>query len=223
MFPFFRRKNYPKYWIDYKNNVKNCENYSNFENIRFVVLDTETTGFDYENDRMLCIGAVAIKKNRILVSDSFEVYIKQNVFNKETVKIHGIRRNGKEVKVTEEEALIQFLAYLDDAVIVAHHTAFDINMINRGLNRLNIGPLISRQLDTNFIHKKIIGGNSFKKLKSLDELCAIYNIKMHDRHTASGDAMITALLFLKLLGKYQKNYALNLPELIQTNYNLSQR
>ena len=49
-------------------------------------------------------------------------------------------------------------------------------MINRGLNRLNIGPLISRQLDTNFIHKKITNGNSLKKLCSLDELCEIYNI-----------------------------------------------
>ena len=221
MFPFFRRKNYPKYWIDYKNKVENCEKYSNFENIRFVVLDTETTGFDYENDRMLCIGAVAIKTKKILVSDSFEVYIKQDVFNKETVKIHGIRRNGKEVKVSEEEALIQFLAYLNDAVIVAHHTAFDINMINLGLERLNVGPLISKQLDTNFIHKKLVGGSSFNKLKSLDELCEIYNIKMHDRHTASGDALITAQLFLKILGKYKKNYALNLQELIQTNYNIS--
>jgi DNA polymerase-3 subunit epsilon len=223
MFNFLKRKKYPKYWIDYKNNVENCEKYSNFENIRFVVLDTETTGFDYENDRMLCIGAIAVQTNKILVSDSFEVYIKQDVFNKETVKIHGIRRNGKEIKVSEEEALIQFLAYLEDAVIVAHHTSFDINMINRGLARLKVGPLISKQLDTNFIHKKLASGNSFKKPNSLDELCAIYNIKMHDRHTASGDALITALLFLKLLGKYNKNYALNLPELIQTNYNLSQR
>jgi len=223
MFRVFKRKKYPQYWIDYKNNVEKCEKYGAFENIRFVALDTETTGFNYEKDRMLCIGAVAIQKNKILVADSFEIYIKQDVFNEETVKIHGIRRNGKEIKVSEEEALIQFLSYLDDAVIVAHHTAFDVNMINRGLARLKVGPLISKQLDTNFIHKKMASGNSLKKLNSLDELCEIYNIKMHDRHTASGDALITAQLFLKLLGKYKKNYVLNLSDLIQTNYTLSQR
>jgi len=103
---------------------------------------------------------------------------------------------------------------------VAHHTAFDITMINCALKRLNLGALISKQLDTNFIHKKMTSGNSFKKLNSLDELCKIYNIKMHDRHTASGDALITAQLFLKLLGKYKKNNALNLNNLIHTNYNL---
>lgn len=221
MFNLFKKKKYPEYWKTYINKVENCEKYSNLDNIRFVALDTETTGFDYDNDRILCIGAVAIKGNRILVSDSFEVYLKQNVFNKETVKIHGIRRNGKEVKVSEEEALIQFLAYLDDAVIVAHHTNFDVTMINRALERLNVGPLISKQLDTNYIHKKIFCPNNFKKVFTLDELCERYSIKMHDRHTASGDALLTAQLFLKLLAKFKKNHGINLNNLIQTNYNLS--
>jgi DNA polymerase-3 subunit epsilon len=220
MFNFFKKKKYPEYWQKHINAVKNSRNYSNYESIRFVCLDTETTGFDYDNDRILCIGAIAIKKNKIIVSDSFEVYIKQEVFNKETVKIHGIRKNGNEIKVSEEEALIQFLEYLDDAIIVAHHTKFDITMINEALKRLNVGPIKSKQLDTNFIHKKIESEYKFKKLFSLDELCTIYNIKMHDRHTASGDALLTAYLFLKLTNKFKKNNALNLNDLIKTNYTL---
>lgn len=220
MFSIFKKKIFPQYWKNHIDKVENCKKYSTLENIRFVALDTETTGFDYENDRMLSIGAVAFKGNKIMVSDSFEVYIKQDVFNKETVKIHGIRRNGKEEKISEEEALIQFLAYLDDAVIVAHHTVFDITMINCGLKRLKIGPLISKQLDTNYIYKKIMCPNEFKKTFSLDELCTIHNITMHDRHTASGDALLTAQLFLKLLAKYKKKYGFNLNNLIQTNYNL---
>ena len=220
MLNFFKKKKYPEYWKNYVSKVENCKKYSSLDNIRFVALDTETTGFDYENDRMLCIGAVALKGNRILVSDSFEVYIQQDVFNKETVKIHGIRRNGEEVKVSEEEALIQFLDYLDDAVIIAHHTSFDITMINRALERLSLGPIISKQLDTNYIYKKIQSPNQYKKLFSLDELCEIHSIKMHDRHTASGDALLTAQLFLKLLAKYKKNHGVNLNSLISTNYNL---
>ncbi|REE82757.1 DNA polymerase-3 subunit epsilon [Lutibacter oceani] len=221
MFRLFKRKSYPEFWKQHIEKVSKSKNYTNYETIRFVALDTETTGFDYDNDRILCIGAIAIKNNKIKVNDSFEVYIKQDVFNKETVKIHGIRRNGNEVKVSEEEALIKFIEYLDDAIIIAHHTKFDITMINEALKRINVGPLRSKQLDTNFIHKKIATENQFKKLFSLDELCKIYNVKMHDRHTASGDALITAYLFLKLTTKYKKNNALNLTELIRTNYYLS--
>lgn len=221
MLRIFKKKNHPQFWKNHIKKVLESKNYSNYESLRFVALDTETTGFDYDNDRILCIGAVAIKNNKILVSDSFEVYIKQDVFNKETVKIHGIRKNGNEVKVSEEEALIQFLEYLDDAIIVAHHTKFDITMINEALKRLKVGPLKSKQLDTNYIHKKIAIESKFKKLFSLDELCTIYNIKMHDRHTASGDALLTAYLFLKLTNKFKKNNALNLNDLIKTNYTLN--
>ncbi len=220
MFSFFKRKKYADFFKKHRDLLKNSTKYSNFEDIRFVSLDTETTGFDYEKDRILCIGAVGIKNNKILVSDSFEVYIKQDVFNKDTVKIHGIRKDGQEVKVSEEEAIIQFLDYLDDAVIVAHHTKFDITMINKALRRVGGGTVRSKQLDTNYIHKKIASEDRFKKMYSLDELCGIYNVKKHDRHTALGDALITAYLFLKLTYKYKKNNVLNLENLIKTNYEL---
>ncbi|WP_366187238.1 3'-5' exonuclease [Flavobacterium ovatum] len=220
MFKIFKRKNHPAFWKKHIETVRNCKGYNSFEDIRFVVLDTETTGFDYDNDRILCIGAVAIKNNKIQVSDSFEVYIKQDIFNKETVKIHGIRRDGTEVKVSEEEALIQFLEYLDDAIIVAHHTKFDITMMTKALRRIGGGTIRSKQLDTNFIHKKLAAGDRFKKMYSLDELCAIYNVKKHDRHTALGDALITAYLFLKLTYKYKKNNVLDIEGLIKTNYQL---
>jgi DNA polymerase III subunit epsilon len=220
MIRFFKKKKTPKFWEDHIYKVQNSKKYSNFEDIRFVALDTETTGFDYENDRILCIGAVAIKNNKILVSDAIEIYVKQEVFNKETVKIHGIRKDGNETKLSEEEAIVKFINYLDDAVIVAHHTGFDITMINMALKRSNVGPLESKQLDTNYIHKKIAKTDTYKKIFSLDELCEIYNVKMHDRHTALGDALITAYLFLKQTAKYKKNNALNLFDLINTNYHL---
>ncbi len=220
MLRFFKKKKYPAFWQKHIDTIKNCKNYSVYENIRFVALDTETTGFNYDNDRILCIGAVALKNGKILVDDSLEVYVKQDVFNKETVKIHGIRRNGNELKVSEEEALIQFVEFIDDAILIAHHTIFDMTMINEALKRLGLGPIRSKQLDTNFIHKKITPIDWFKKTFTLDDLCEIYNVKKHDRHTALGDALITAILFLKLTHKYKKNNILNLTDLIKTNYYL---
>ena len=48
---------------------------------RFVVLDTETTGFDYTNDRILCIGAIVLQNNTIPIHDSFEVFIEQEHYD----------------------------------------------------------------------------------------------------------------------------------------------
>jgi DNA polymerase-3 subunit epsilon len=46
------------------------------------------------------------------------------------VPIHGILKEGKEEKITETEAVIQFLGFIKDAVLVGHHVSFDVKMIN---------------------------------------------------------------------------------------------
>jgi DNA polymerase-3 subunit epsilon len=37
-----------------------------------------------------------------------------------------------------------------------------------------------------------------RKIQALDELCEFFKIQSSDRHTAIGDAYITALIFLRL-------------------------
>src|SRR3954468_1542623 len=81
---------------------------STIEETRFVVLDTETTGFDYDNDRILCIGALVLQKGIISIQDSFEVYIEQDHYDKATAQIHGILKAFVIQRPTELEALQQF-------------------------------------------------------------------------------------------------------------------
>lgn len=193
------KKSYPDYWIRYEalfSAPKNTE----IHNTTFVVLDTETTGFNYASDRMLCIGALKINDNNIDIKDVFEIYIKQEYFNAETVPIHGIIKNEKFKTYTEEEALILFLDYIKDAVLVAHHAFFDITMINEGLKRLDLPPLKNKVLDTMHVYKETrIKSNLIdqKKRYTLDEIAENYDIDVSDRHTAAGDALITAIIFLR--------------------------
>ena len=215
---FFRKK-YPEFWQKYAATFKE-KIPSSYQEIRFVIFDTETTGLDFKKDKILSIGAVAVLNSSILVADSFEYFVHQTTFDRKTVEIHGIRKDGNEVKLTEEEALIQFIEYLDNAIIVAHHTKFDVTMLNQALRRVGGGTIRSKQLDTNFIHKKMALTDHYNKNYTLDELCDSYNIIKHDRHTALGDALLTAYLFLKLTYKFRKNNVLNLDDLIKTNYQL---
>ena len=102
---------------------------------RFVVLDTETTGFDYENDRILCIGAIVLQNNTISIQDSFEVYIEQQHYNKATAQIHGILKDFVLDRPKELEALQQFLDFLGDSIIIAQKNKKDVTMINKALER----------------------------------------------------------------------------------------
>ncbi|WP_223033393.1 3'-5' exonuclease [Hanstruepera marina] len=203
---WFKKHTYPDFWNTYADCFKRNQE-QNLDNTRFVVFDTETTGLNPKTDRILSIGTIAINNYAITVSDQLEIYLEQDIFNTETVKIHGLLKTGTSEKVTEETAITQFLNHINNAVLVAHHVAFDIAMINACLKRMALPKLKNNIIDTGFLYRKTLTSVNQNSHYSLDELCEKFNIPLHDRHTASGDAYITAILFLKLVSflKQQKS------------------
>ena len=212
---WFKRKTYPQFWTDYALHFKQAQT-QDLNETRFVVFDTETTGLNTKTDRVLSIGCIAIYDLRIKVSDQLESYLNQESFNPETVKIHGLLKKGKLNKLEEQEAIIQFLDYIKDAVLVAHHAAFDVSMINNALKRMQLPKLKNKVLDTGHLFQKT-KQDTTKEHFSLDDLSSRFNIPLHDRHTASGDAYITAILFLKLLAILNKNGDLTLKDLLRSH------
>lgn len=212
MFWTFKPKEYPEFWRAYLSHFIKKE-HKTLETSRFVALDTETTGFDVNNDRILSIGALTILKNEIVVANSFEVYLKQSHFNPNTVHIHGILQHGRIKKISEETAIKQLLEYLKDAVILAHHAAFDIRMINQALYRMGLPNLRNKVIDTMDLYADTrIKSNLIEKRAhySLDTIAEAYNIDLADRHTAAGDALITALIFLKTTAILKKSKSFKL-------------
>ena len=188
------------------------------DSIRFVVLDTETTGFDYENDRILCIGAVVLQNYRIPIQESLEIYIRQDHYNKTTAQIHGILRASVLDRPNELEGLQQFLNFLGDSIIVAHHTFFDITMINKALERNGLPKLENKTLDTAHLYKKTLLYSPLlvrKETYTLDELADKFDISKKDRHTAMGDAYITAIAFLKIVNKLKEKKGFSLQQLFK--------
>ncbi len=185
---------------------------------RFVVLDTEATGFDYENDRILCIGAIVLQNNSIPIQESIEVFIQQEHYNKATAHIHGILRESILNRPNELEGLQQFLDFLGDSIIVAHHSFFDISMINKALERNGLPKLKNKTLDTALLYKKTLLYSPLlirKESYSLDELADKFDISKKDRHTAMGDAYITAIAFLKILNKLKEKKGFSLQQLFR--------
>ena len=209
-----------------KNLIRSLFGYSNktdeikgdIDSTRFVVLDTETTGFDYENDRILCIGAVVLQNYRIPIQESLEVYIQQEHYNKATAQIHGILRASVLNRPNELEGLQQFLDFLGDSIIVAHHTFFDVSMINKALERNGLPKLKNKTLDTAHLYKKTLLYSPLlvrKESYTLDELADKFDISKKDRHTAMGDAYITAIAFLKILNKLKEKKGFSLQQLFK--------
>jgi DNA polymerase III subunit epsilon len=200
--------------------AKKEEEILDLKHTRFVVLDTETTGFDYEKDRILCIGAIVLQNNSISIQDSFEVYIEQDHYNQSTAQIHGILKDFILNHPKESEALQQFLNFLGDSIIIAHHTKFDVTMINKALERNGFSNLKNKTLDTNDLYKKSLIKSPLldrKENYSLDDLAEKFDISTKDRHTALGDALITAIAFLKIIEKLRKKREITLSYLFKRN------
>ena len=171
--------------------------------VRFVVLDTETTGFDPQRDRIITIGAVAVQDGEILLDDSCELMLKL-AHNLASVTVHGITRDEARDGMDEPEALTLFLDYLRDGVIVGHHIGHDIHFLNAACDRHFGTNLTNRYLDTMDLTLRLEDAGAFadqtpREDYSLDGLCHLFGITPHDRHTAGGDAFLTAQIFLRLL------------------------
>jgi len=216
--PFIKKKpDPPEFYKEYVRKFSETTS-PTLEDTRFVVFDTETTGVNARKDRMLSLGALEIKNNEIKIANSLEVYIEQELFNEEAVAIHGIlRQNKNQVKITEEEAVKQFLLFAGNSVLVGHHVGFDIAIINYALKRLGAPKLRNKFTDTSVLFKRsvhLVNITNPDKVYSLDELCEALNISKNDRHKAMGDALITALAFLKILTRLKSSKKTSLKKIL---------
>ena len=189
---FEPNKNLPVFWQNYVS----CFKHINQD--RLVVLDCETTGLDTNEDRILSIGAVALHQNVIVVEDCFSVFIKQNKKNAKSVAIHGIVENENQSLYSEAEAIEKLLQFLGNALIVGHHIAFDLEMINLSLKRLGLPKLKNKSKDTSYLYAQFKGVQIGMQV-SLDDLCMEFNIPKKERHTALGDAFLTAQVYQRLV------------------------
>ncbi len=211
-----KTQNLPAFWTAYEESFLK-ELPQNLNDVRFVVLDTETTGLDIHRDRILCIGALVLKDKTIQVSETLEIYLKQEHYKLESVKIHGIIKNERKHCCSEEESIPRILSFIRNSVLVAHHAHFDISMINKALKRQNLPPLMNKVIDTGVLYKKTLINSPLLERKesySLDHLAMKFNISKKDRHTALGDAYITAMAFLHILNRIEDKGELSLKDLL---------
>lgn len=169
----------------------------------FIVIDTETTGLDTKSDYIVSYGSVAVKGYAIKVNSAKEYYLPPMQQKKEAIKIHGI------INATEYTSLADFirnvLTEIGSSVLVAHHAGFDVAMLEKAGAAVGLKKLKNPILDTaNLAIRLELGfhhmpGQVNNGEYSLDRLCARYGIPIEDRHTAAGDAFLTAQLLLKLL------------------------
>ena len=176
--------------------------------LTFTVLDTETTGLNRKTDEIVSYGSIQVRGFRIFVNSVKEYYLNPGKQNKEAIKIHGIIK--KDGFISQRGFIERFLDEIGATVLVAHHAGFDKAMLEKAGKPYGLKRILNPTIDTYELAVRLeIGKNYNPRMVngldySLDKLCERYQIPLDDRHTASGDAFLTAQLLLKLLKKADK-------------------
>lgn len=165
---------------------------------RYVVVDVESSGLNIDKDRLIAIGAVAVRNGRVALDDAMEVVLQQEkVSEKDNILIHGITGEAQREGVPPAEALLAFLEYLGKDPLVAFHVAFDNSMISKAIRRHLGFKFDHRWVDLAYVAPAIYPELTYK-CRSLDQWMAQFGIGNFARHSALADAVSTAELMLYL-------------------------
>lgn len=167
---------------------------------RQLILDTETTGFYYQDgDRIIEVGAIEMI-NRKLTGSSIHIYINPEKPVGESETVHGISDEFLKDKPKYAEIAAPLFEYLKGAEIIAHNATFDMNFLNMEFSRAGFGQLseVCSVTDTLVMAKQKHPGQK----NSLDALVRRYEIPARDRtfHGALLDAEILADVYLAMTG-----------------------
>jgi DNA polymerase III subunit epsilon len=165
--------------------------------LSYTVFDTETTGLQpAEGDEIIQIGATRIVGSKLLRGECFDQLVNpQRSIPAAGIPIHGITPEMLAGKPTIQQVLPAFHAYAQDTVLVAHNAAFDMRFLQ--LKERATGLKFEQPvLDTLLLSAVVHPHQASHRLEAIAER---FNISVVGRHTALGDALVTAEVFQKLL------------------------
>ena len=171
--------------------------------MRQVVLDTETTGLDWEHGhRVIEIGCIEIV-NRRKTGESFHCYLNpQREVDEAAQEVHGLSAQDLADKPLFIDVADDFLGFISNAELIIHNASFDVGfldnefmLVRREQSRLSVTHQI---LDTLMLARQMHPGQR----NSLDALCRRYSVdnSRRDLHGALLDAQLLADVYLAMTG-----------------------
>ena len=161
-----------------------------------IVVDLETTGLDTKTARIVEIGAVPLVKGK--TDEAGAVSMRVNPGERippEATAVHNIRDADVANAPAVADGLKQLLALIGDRLVIGHSIGFDLAIIRAECQRAGLDYRKPRILDTRLLAE--LANKSLPDF-SMDMIGEWLGVPIENRHSALGDALATARLFLAL-------------------------
>ena len=167
------------------------------DDLSYTVFDTETTGLEPSNgDEIIQIGATRIVNGKLLRHEGFEQLVDpRRPVPVASTRIHGITPAMLQGQPDIRSVLGAFHAYAQDTVLVAHNAAFDMRFLQlkEAVSGVRFDqPVLDTLLLSDLVHPQ-------QESHGLEAQAQRLGVQVVGRHTALGDAIVTAEVFLKLI------------------------
>jgi DNA polymerase-3 subunit epsilon len=165
--------------------------------LSYTVFDTETTGLNpSEGDEIIQIGAARCVNGKLLKQECFEQLVNPGrLIPAAGIPIHGITQDMVRGKPDITEVLPAFYNFAQDSVLVAHNAAFDMKFLQ--LQEKNTGLVFNHPVLDTLLLSAVVHPN--QESHQLEAIAERLNVTVLGRHTALGDAMVTAEVWLRLI------------------------
>ncbi|SHE57477.1 DNA polymerase-3 subunit epsilon [Modicisalibacter ilicicola DSM 19980] len=166
-----------------------------------VSIDCETTGLDPKTAELVSVAAVRIKEGRVLISDSLDLRLQcPESLSGDSIKIHGLRGIDLDGGETLDEALEKLLDFIGNRPLLGWCIDFDLAVINRHLRPRFGFDLPNACLDMVNVYRREVRRTrpDLEPDLRFEAMAKALGVPVMGRHTALGDAVTTALMYVRL-------------------------
>ncbi|OEE69418.1 DNA polymerase III subunit epsilon [Enterovibrio norvegicus FF-33] len=166
-----------------------------------VSLDCETTSLDPHKAELVTIAATKIRGNMIITSDPLTLSLRApSSLNAQSVKIHGIRHQDLNNGLSEKDAMLHLIDFIENRPIVGYYIQYDKAILDRYAKRLLGFKLPNATIEVSDIYRKKLEHilpNAYFDL-SMEAIGHHLDLPLSGRHDALDDAISAALIYVRL-------------------------
>lgn len=219
-----------------KNNLPARPEYTNFDlydhpkhleelsgrslkSLTYVVFDTETTGLGPSHgDEIISIAGVRVVDGDIKTGEAFSRLVNpgRNI-PKASIRFHGITEDMVRAEAPIADVLPDFKDFVGEAVLVAHNAAFDMKFLK--LKEQATGVVFDNLVLDSLLLSVFLEAES--RNHHLDAIAERLGVTVEGRHTALGDSIVTANVFLRLLEMLEARGIRTIGQAIEASMSIS--